>query len=95
TQYNLMQAIGFAGGLDLEADPRYATIYRLKGDGTILSAPFELVGTKNGARLTDALNVPIKPGDIVSVDQTPRTRTNLFLQRVFNVNVGAYVPVWR
>lgn len=94
-QYNLMQAIAFAGGLDRNADPRYATIYRLKADGSIVSTPFQLITTKKGSQLTDALNIPIKPGDIVAVEDTLRTRTNEFLRRIFNVHVGAYVPLVR
>ena len=94
-KYNLMQAIAFAGGLDQAADPRYVTIYRLKADGTIVNAPFEIIDVKNSSQLTEALNIPVKPGDIVAVEQTPRTRATLFLQRIFSVHVGAYVPVWR
>ena len=94
-QYNLMQAIAFAGGLDRDLEPRYATVYRLKADGTIASAPFEIIDVKNISHLTEALNVPIKPGDIVAVEHTPRTRTNLLLQKIFSnyVHVGAYIPI--
>jgi len=92
-QYNLMQAIAFAGGLDRGAAPRYATVYRLKQDGSIVRAPFHLITSKKGTQLTEALNIPIKPGDIVAIEDTPRTRTNEFLQRIFNVHIGAYVPV--
>lgn len=90
--YTLMQALGFAGGLDKDAKPRYVTVYRLNADGTIASGVFK-VADATVAELTMAMNLPIKPGDIVDVAHTPRTRTNLFLQRVFNVNVGAYVPL--
>jgi protein involved in polysaccharide export with SLBB domain len=94
-QYNLMQAIAFAGGLDRDLEPRYATVYRLKADGTIASAPFEIIDVKNISHLTEALNVPIKPGDIVAVEHTPRTRTNLLLQKIFSnyIHVGAYIPI--
>ncbi len=90
-QYNLMQALAFAGGLDLAAEPRYATVYRLKSDGTIVNMPLKIV---EGTRLTAASNTPLKAGDIIDVAHTPRTRTNLFLQRIFSVHVGAYVPIW-
>jgi hypothetical protein len=89
-QYNLMQAVGFAGGLDQAAEPRYATIYRLRPDGTIVSAIFKVV---DASRLTDALNTLVKPGDIVAVEHTPRTRTKLFLDRVFRINFGIYAPL--
>lgn len=85
-QYNLMQALAFAGGLNLVAEPRYAAIYRLKGDGAIVSVALKLT---DGSKLTDAWTTLIKPGDIVDVAHTPRTRTNLFLQNVFRITVGA------
>ena len=89
--YNLMQAIAFAGGFDAVAEPRYATIYRLKADGSIIRAPFQIIDTKKGTKLTEALNVRIKPGDIVAVEHTPRTRTNLFLDRTFRFTIGTYL----
>jgi protein involved in polysaccharide export with SLBB domain len=89
-QYNLMKALGFAGGLDRAAEPRYATIYRLKPDGTIVSAIFQVVNAGNDSMLTDAVNIRIKPGDIVIIEHTPRTRTRLFLANVFRFNIGAY-----
>ncbi len=101
-RYSLMQALAFAGGLDRDAEPRYATIYRLKADGTIASASFQVVGGTGfqpvghgqDGRAT-ALSIPIKPNDIVAVEHTQRTRTTVFLQRMFSIHVGAYVPVWR
>lgn len=89
-QYNLMQALAFAGGLDPTAEPRYVTVYRLKPDGSIIDATFGIVKTGNSSHLTDALNVCIKPGDIISVEHTPRTRTKVFLDRVFRINLGTY-----
>ena len=32
----------------------------------------------------------VKPGDIIVVEDTPRTRTNTFLDRVFRINIGTY-----
>jgi len=91
-EYNLMQALAFAGGLDRSTEPRYATLYRLNPDRTIVSAVFEVVNTGNGSRLTEALNTRIKAGDIIAVEHTPRTRTKLFLDTVFRINIGTY---WR
>ena len=85
-----MQVLGFAEGLDRAAEPRYATIYRLKRDGTIASAIFQVVNTGNDSMLADAMNTHIKPGDIVDVEHTPRTRTKLFLDGLFGFNIGAY-----
>ncbi len=90
-RYNLMQAIAFAGGLDQVAEPRYATVYRLKADGSIVRAPFQIISARRGSELTSWVNVAIKPGDIVAVEQTARTRSNLFLANVFRLNVGAYI----
>lgn len=87
-QYNLMQALGLAGGLDLVAEPRYATVYRLKPDGGIVSAIFKIV---DGSKLTRALSTLIKPGDIVAVEHTPRTRAKIFLDKVFRINMGTYI----
>jgi len=90
-RYNLAQAIGSAGGLDPIADPRYVSIYRLKPDGEIASVVVQLVNLKKKPDLTEALALPLRPGDIVSVEHTPRTRTNLFLDRIFRVNFGVYL----
>ncbi len=87
-QYNVMQAIGLAGGLNLDLDPRYAMVYRLKPDGKIVNATFQI---ENGPMFADALTTHIKPGDIIAVEHTPRTRTNAFLNKVFRVSVGVYV----
>jgi len=89
-QYNLMQALGFAGGLDKTAEPRYATVYRLKPDRTVVRAAFKIV---DGSKLTDASSTLIKPGDIIAVEHTPRTRTKLFLDSVFRINLGIYTPL--
>lgn len=87
-EYNLTQAIGFAGGLDPVARPHYVTIYRLGSDGTVTRAPFRLV--KDG-EFTDALRTPIRPGDIVAVEETPRTRTNVMVRELFRINTGIYI----
>ncbi|MGB2862548.1 MAG: SLBB domain-containing protein [Sedimentisphaerales bacterium] len=88
-QYTLMQAMGFAGGLNQVADPRYVTIYRLKRDGKCVSATFPIM---DASKLANASNTLIKPGDIIAVEQTPRTRTALFLDNAFRISVGTF---WR
>lgn len=85
--YNLIQAIAFAGGLDLKLEPRYAIVYRMDADGPIVYAAFQLGDP------ADAAGVQIKPGDIIAVEHTPRTRSREFLQRIFNVQMGAYLPL--
>ena len=86
-QYNLMEALAFAGGFNLVADPRYVKIYRQDSRGEIVSATF---GIDNDS-LEDAYTVLIKPGDVVYVDHTFRTRTNVFLSDVLRIGVGADV----
>jgi polysaccharide export outer membrane protein len=90
THYTLIQAIAFAGGLDLIADPRYVSIYRLRPDGEVMSVTLELVNIKKQGQLTETLAVPVRPGDVVSVEHTPRTRTNVFFDRVFRISLGLY-----
>ena len=94
-KYNLMQAIGLAGGTDGVADPRYAMVYRLKPDGSIACLPFEIANTNKKGEIVAAMGMLIKPGDIVAIEHTPRTRTNAFLDKVFRVSIGAYVPLIR
>jgi protein involved in polysaccharide export with SLBB domain len=86
--FNLIQAIGFAGDLDIQLDPRYVTVYRLKQDGTVARAVFSL---KQGSALTEDLAVPILPGDIIAVEHTPKTRRKEFINRVFRLNTGLYL----
>jgi protein involved in polysaccharide export with SLBB domain len=89
--YNLTEAMGFAGGLNMVADPRYVKIYRQNVDGEIVSATFG-VGTDSRA---DAYDIVIKPGDVICVDHTFRTRTNEFFAGLFHVGVGAEARVYR
>ncbi len=87
-QYNLTQAIAFAGGLDAVARPYYVTVYRLREDGSVARAPFRLL--KND-KFTEVLGTPIRPGDIVAVENTPRTRMNTAVRDLFRFNAGVYL----
>lgn len=87
-EYNLMQAVAFAGGMDTVAAPRYATIYRLVADGSIVRVPFRLV--KDG-EFTEAMMTLIKPGDIVALEHTPRTRANTVIHNMVRFNTGLYL----
>lgn len=87
-KYNLMQAIAFAGGLDIVSDPRFATIYRLTPEGSIARVAFRLV-EKN--ELTEAMNVSIRPGDVIAIEHTPRTRMNTMLHEMVRFNTGLYL----
>ncbi len=86
--YNLTQAIAYAGGLDPVARPYYVTIYRLKEDGSVARAPFRLL---EHDRFTDALGTPIRAGDVVAVENTPRTRLNTAVRDLLRINAGVYI----
>jgi len=89
-RFNLAQVIALAGGLDVDVDPRYATVYRLKPNGTILRLTFKLIEDE---QYTSQLNVSVRPGDLVAIEQTPRTRTNAFVNRVVRLSVGTWVDL--
>lgn len=84
TSYNLMQALAIAGGTNPSAAPRFATIYRKKPSGEVLSVTFRIDGTS----LTDASNVGIKPGDVVAIEHTQGSWTRLFLSQVFGFRIS-------
>lgn len=88
-QYNLMEALAFAGGLDMVADPRYLKIYRQDDSGEIVSATFGI----DSKSFIGAYAVLIKPGDVIYVDHTFRTRLNQFLADSFDLRIGAYQDV--
>jgi protein involved in polysaccharide export with SLBB domain len=86
-QYSLIDAIASAGGADSIANPHYAKIYRKDSSGKVVAAIFKI----DKSATDKASKVIIKPGDIVSVEPTLQTGTNLFLSQVFRINVGAYI----
>ena len=83
-QYNVMQAIAFAGGVDDVADPHYVRLYRQDSNGEIVSVLLPLIGKE----ANQTLSVMLKPGDIVAVDHTARTRTRTLLSEIVNLNFG-------
>ncbi|MBL7185788.1 MAG: polysaccharide biosynthesis/export family protein [Phycisphaerae bacterium] len=83
-QYTLMEALAFAGGLDMVADPRYLKIYRKDADGELVSATFSV----DDRTMIETYATVIKPGDLVYVDHTLRTRANQFFSDVFHITVG-------
>ena len=88
-QYNLMESLAYAGGFNMTADPRYVKVYRQDSDGEIVSATFSV----DSKSFLEAYAVVIKPGDVIYVDHTLRTRVNQFIADVFNFRVGAYADV--
>lgn len=83
--YHVVQALAFAGGIEDTADPRYVKVYRQDVGGNIVSATFRI----GGRHWAEAARIPIKPGDVVSVEHTLRTRTRKVLADIFRVNFGA------
>jgi len=88
SRYTLIQAIAFAGGLDLIAAPRYVSVYRLASDGQVASVTLQLVNPKKEKQLTQSLAMALRPGDVVSVEHTPRTRANVVFDRFFRTSLG-------
>jgi protein involved in polysaccharide export with SLBB domain len=86
-RYNLMQALATAGGVDETSAPRYATVYRVKADGSILGATFKIDGTS----LTDASNVIIKDGDVIAVEHTQGSWFRQFFSQVFGFRASVNV----
>ncbi len=83
-RFSLIDALGFAGGVNEVANPRYLRVYRRTDEGEIIDAAFEIRGTLP----TSAATMLIKPGDVVAVEQTPRTRRNLILSQILRFNFG-------
>jgi protein involved in polysaccharide export with SLBB domain len=89
TRFNVMQAIGAAGGVG-EGEPHYVHVYRLTPDEAIVSATFKIANTGDDSELADAMTTVIKPGDIVDVARTARTRINAIVDNMFHFSTGAY-----
>ncbi len=84
-QYNLMEALAFAEGLDMVADPRYLKIYRQDTTGEILCATIKV----EPKSMTESYGIAIQPGDLIYVDHTLSTRFNKFISNVFHITFGA------
>lgn len=82
--YNVMQAIAHAGGLDEVAAPKFVRVYRQDRDGQIVSALLPL----SGREAEKSLMIRLKPGDILAVEQTSRTRTRKLLAEIVQFNLG-------
>jgi protein involved in polysaccharide export with SLBB domain len=82
--YTLFQAIGFAGGTNAAANPKYVTIYRRDGAGKIVSAVFKFERSK----LSRGASLKIRPGDMINVEPTLRTDVRLALASALRVGFG-------
>ncbi len=81
--YSLMDAVAMGGGVDALADPKYATIYRQDSDGKLVKAVFAISNLQGEAR-----NVAIKPGDVVSVEHSPRTHFRVIMAQLLRLGAG-------
>jgi protein involved in polysaccharide export with SLBB domain len=86
-RYSLVDAIAFAEGVNMIADPRFAKVFRRGEDGKVIAATFKI----DQKYYDEASTIVIKPGDVISVQITPRTQMNMFLSQVLHLNFGAYV----
>ncbi|MHC4300701.1 MAG: polysaccharide biosynthesis/export family protein [Planctomycetota bacterium] len=84
-QYTVMEALAFAGGLDMVADPRFLKIYRKDGAGNLVAATFSV----DKESMTETYALAVKPGDLIYVDHTLRTRVNKFVTDTLRITVGA------
>ena len=78
-RYNLAQVVAYAGGGDPIGDPHFVSVYRQDASGNLVTARFR----RDGNYLTEAANLAIRPGDIVFVEKTFRTRTRQFFDKIF------------
>ncbi|MHC4168649.1 MAG: polysaccharide biosynthesis/export family protein, partial [Planctomycetota bacterium] len=83
-QYTVMEALAFAGGFDMVADPRYLKIYRKDAGGDLVSATFSV----DKESMSETYGLAVKPGDLIYVDHTLRTRANKFVADVFHITIG-------
>ena len=75
---NLMQALATAGGVDMIADPPYATIFRKDAGGNIVPATFGI----DGDGLVQSSALQIKPGDVIAVQHTAASWTRSFAAQI-------------
>ena len=86
TKLNVFQAVAFAGGFDDVADPHYLQVHRQDPGGRFVSVAVRI--SEDGSTVA-ANAIPIKPGDLITVDHTMRTRMNKVLAEILTVQLGA------
>lgn len=87
-RYNLPEALAIAGGLNVTADPRYIRVYRPDRDGRVVDAVFDI---QPGYAFSRLMNVGIKAGDVIAVEQTPRTKSNLVMADILQLRASVGV----
>jgi len=87
TEYNLMQALATAGGVDMTANPPYATVFRKDANGEILPATFDISGV--GLKRSSALR--IKPGDVIVVQHTAMSWSRSLMAQILRIQFGFFL----
>jgi polysaccharide export outer membrane protein len=88
-QYNLMEAIAYAEGLDMVADPKYVKLYRQDASGKVVDIVFKI----DNKTMKDAYALIVKPGDVIYVDHTLQTRINKLLSDALRITINAGADV--
>jgi len=86
-RYNLMQALAFASGTDPLVYPPYATIFRKGIDGKVIAVSFGI----NGEDIKQAMDVIIRPGDIIVVEHTIGSWTRQILWEALDIQVQFFI----
>jgi protein involved in polysaccharide export with SLBB domain len=92
----LVDALAHARGVREAEDPRYVSVYRRDTDGSMISARFRLNANKGTTRVSlfhdNALGegafAQVKPGDVIVVERTFRSRVRQVLAGALRVSVG-------
>ena len=82
-----MQALAFAGGTDPLVYPPYATIIRRGVDGKPIAVSFGI----NGDDIKQAMDVIIRPGDIIVVEHTIGSWTRQILWEALDIQVQFFI----
>ena len=85
-RYTLAHALAAAGGVDAGGNPQNAKICRQDASGGFLAVPFKI----GGGALIGAANIPLKPGDVIAVEQTSRTEGRRILMQMLRVSFGVH-----
>jgi protein involved in polysaccharide export with SLBB domain len=82
--YSVLDALAYAGGLHLVADPEYVTIYRRDAYGQVKAVTVKI----NRKSMAEISKIMVRPGDVIAAEMTARERANMVLANVFYVRAG-------
>ncbi|MFW6154489.1 MAG: polysaccharide biosynthesis/export family protein [Planctomycetota bacterium] len=87
TTVNVLQALAGSAGLRTDVTPKTATLVRRMPNGEDVHVELDLQRMWKG----QDPNIALRPGDILWVPETPLTKVQEFINRVFYLRVGANV----